>query len=201
MRAITLAAAAAATLFAAGAANAQFYVGAAGGAGKSDFHCGSATGPASSTTSCDRSSPSGKVWAGYQFHPNWAGEISYVRPGETTTSFTDATGTTNRTIRPSYVGVGVANTAQFGNGPFGYVGRVGVAIGSGKVTDSTTAGSTSDDRSGTLHHYEGVGLTFAATQKVKLELDYEHSRSAVHLDGYKSTSGVNTLMAGASLAF
>lgn len=201
MKTRIVSAAAAAALLAAGSAHAQFSIGIAGGHSKSDFHCGG-NDAGTAATSCDREGTTGKIWAGYRFAPHWSGELSYVSPGKTNTSFMIGSATIQREIKPAYVGIGLAADTPFGQGPFGIVGRAGLAVSMSKTRDTMPTTSAEYSRDGAINAYEGVGLTWNVTQKARLELDYEHTHSQVNLGGgVKAANGVNMVMLGGSLAF
>jgi OOP family OmpA-OmpF porin len=174
-----LALALAAFTVATGSAFAQGYVG--GAVGQSHFSA-----DCSGTTSCKTNDTGYKVFGGYKFSPNLAGELTYFDYGKLTAGVPFGTTTATVQVRGTGIGLGVAFIGDFAPNWSG-VGRLGVASNRAKV--SVVAGSLSgNDSERKTTAYAGVGIGYAFSKELKVEgaldfsnLEYSGEKSNVRL--------------------
>ena len=160
---------------------AQGYVGVASGTSKMDLDCAGAA-------VCDESGSAAKLVGGYEFSPGWAGELGFVDFGKTKAADSGV----SVSIKAQAVTFGVAYQAQF-NPQWGLNLRLGAAqvrakgsvAGLGSVTDTTTK------------PYVGVGLNYALSPKVRIELGADFTKGEI--EGAKAD--VHAVTLGAKFSF
>jgi OOP family OmpA-OmpF porin len=180
--AIVLAALLAAT--AAHAAEPGAYVSVAAGATHINMDC-------SGATSCDTSDTGGKLAAGYQFGNGFSLEAGYMSFGK----FKGSDGTMSVTIKPTAFTLGGAFALPL-NTDWGMNIRLGLA--QVKTKASATVGTLSgSDSQSKAKVYAGLGVTYAVSKSVKLELGLDSTES--QFAGEKGTLRLVSL--GASFAF
>jgi len=207
---VIAAVAASAALASGGAAARGFYAGLAGGQSDQSIDC-------TGTTTCNNTGTSWKVYGGWQFLPFMSAELTYYSLG-TAKSSTAISGASSTRLHPQaadsvdvsisgdYIGIGLAGRTNFST-QFGAVLRGGTTFTNGKVSaTSTLGGGFSETRNSTLHAYLGLGADYALTDKVKLTLDYDHTRLAIKVTdpfgaAIKETHDVNLWAVGANMAF
>lgn len=177
----------AATLMAAAAHADQtpgVYVGIAGGASHISVDCTGAT-------SCDKSDTGGKFTAGYSFGNGFGLEAAYISFGKAQ----GADRTTSATLKPTAFLLGGVYALPLSN-EWGMNLRLGVAQVKTKVDarQGTLAGSASETKTKT---YAGVGVTYAVSPSVKLELAVDSTQG--QFAGEKGT--VQLVSFGATFAF
>ncbi|NCT82105.1 MAG: porin family protein [Comamonadaceae bacterium] len=177
-----------ATLLAAASAHAQSpsqaYVSLAAGATHFSVDC-------TGTTSCDTSDTGGKLAIGYAFGNGFSLEAGYMSFGK----FKGADGAMSVTIKPTALTLGGAYALPLGT-DWGMNVRLGIA--QVKTKASATVGSLSgSDSESKAKVYAGVGLTYAVSQTVKLELGLDSTEA--QFGGEKGT--VRMVSLGARFAF
>lgn len=180
---------AAAALLVAGGASAQTYVGLAAGATNADIDC-------TGTTRCDNKDTGFKVFGGYRFTPNIAGELSYFNFGKATASVVvPPFGLVDGEFKTGGFGVGVAFSGAFAPGWSG-VARVGIASLESKISvaASGVSGAESDTQAAA---YFGLGLGYALTKSLSLDLAADFSKG--EFDGEKAD--VRLISVGLTYAF
>lgn len=177
--AVTLAAAAA---HADQAANA--YVGIAGGVTHISVDCTGAT-------VCDKTDTGGKIIGGYSFGNGFGLEATYISFGKAI----GADGLTSATLKPSAFMLGGVYALPLGS-DWGMNLRLGIAQVKTKVDarQGTLTGSASETKT---KPYAGVGLTYALSPAVKLELAVDSTQG--QFAGEKGT--VRLVSFGATFAF
>ena len=180
---IAIAALAAAAVAHADAQN-PVYVSVAAGASHMAMDC---VGP----TTCDSSDTGGKAAVGYDFGNGFSLEAGYVSFGKFSVAEPGLTGK----IKPTAFTIGGAFALPLGN-EWGMNFRLGAAQVKTKLSASVGNASGSDSESKTKV-YAGLGLTYAVSQTVKLELGVD-STEAQYSD-QKGTIRLITL--GATFAF
>jgi len=143
---------------------AQAYVGAGAGPSKIDACQGA--------PDCDDSGTAVKVYGGYKFAGDFAGELSYYSFGKASINLGSSVTAEAKVSGPA---IGVAYLPQL-NDDWGLSLRLGAtrlktessvssAFGSGESSDTTTAA------------YYGVGVNYSIVKGVKLELGADFSRA------------------------
>jgi len=180
--AIALAALLAAT--AVHAAEPQVYVSAAAGATHINLDC-------TGTTSCDNSDTGGKLAVGYAFGNGFSVEAGYMSFGK----FRGADNTASVSLKPTAFTLGGAYALPL-NTDWGLNVRLGLA--QVKTQASATIGTLSgSDSQSKAKAYAGIGLTYAVSKNVKLELGFDSTEAQ-----YASAKGTLRLISlGASFAF
>lgn len=173
-----------------GAASAQaqssesFYVTAAAGSTHLNVDC-------AGTTSCDASDTGGKLVGGYKFGNGFSVEFGYASFGK----FKSTVGTLNGSVKPTAFLLGGAYALPL-NSDWGLNLRLGVAQVKTKL--DRTQGALSDSQSASKAKvYAGVGVTYAISPAVKLELGVDSSEAEVV--GQKGA--VRLISLGATFAF
>lgn len=164
------------------------YIGGAFGSSKiSNWDCTGAT-------SCDDSHTGNKVYLGYKFHPNFAGEIGYMNVGKATAS-DDFVGVE---LKGSGVTIGVAGFLPFSD-KFTGVGRVGLLASKVYLNASVPAfGWAGSYRESHTVPYIGAGVGYAVTPQLTVELAVDTTK--LKLDGVDS-SNATLWSVGARFAF
>jgi len=164
--------------------NEQFYVTAAAGSTKLNADC-------AGTTSCDTSDTGGKLVGGYKFGNGFSVELGYVGFGK----FKSTIGTLNSSIKPTAITLGGGYALPL-NSDWGLNLRLGVAQVKTKLDQSQGAasGSTSESKAKV---YAGVGVTYAISPTVKLELAADSTNAEIV--GQKGA--VRLISLGATFAF
>jgi len=160
------------------------YIGAAGGVTHVNLDCTGAT-------SCDTSDTGAKLFGGYNFGNGFSLEAGYVSFGK----FKGSDGTLSATIKPTAITLGGAFSLPL-NTDWGMNFRLGVAQVKTKVNASSGALSGSDSES-KAKVYAGLGLTYAVSKDVKLELGFDSTEA--QFAGEKGTLRLVSL--GVSFAF
>lgn len=165
-----------------GAASAQaqssesFYVTAAAGSTHINIDC-------SGTTSCDTSDTGGKLVGGYKFGNGFSLELGYVSFGKGRIE--------TATIKPTAITLGGAFALPL-NTDWGLNLRLGVA--QVKTKGEAPGVSLSESKAKV---YAGVGVTYAISPAVKLELGVDSTNAEI--DGEKGA--VRLISLGATFAF
>jgi len=163
---------------------AHAYVGVAAGKSHLSIDC-------TGSTSCDKTDTGGKLVGGYNFGNGFGLEAGYVSFGQG--SGTD--GTISATIKPTAITLGGVFALPLSN-EWGMNLRLGAArvktkvegvLGTARATESET----------TTKVYAGVGVTYAVSQTVKLELAVDSTQGQIA--GDKGTLRLVTV--GATFAF
>jgi OOP family OmpA-OmpF porin len=177
-----------AAALAAGAAHAdepaRAYLTLAGGSTHLNLDCTGAT-------SCDKTDTGGKIVGGYSFGNGFSLEAGYWSLGKARGS----DGSLSATIKPTAFTVGGAFSLPLSN-EWGMNFRLGAAQVKAKVDASagSISGSTSESNTKV---YAGVGLTYAISPAVKLELGVDSTQ--VEFSGEKGT--LRLISVGATFAF
>ncbi len=166
------------------AASAQGYLGASIGQTHLNADC-------SGTLTCDTSDTGFKAFGGYKFHPNMALELNYLNFGKAKASALVGGTTVNAEIKTTGIGAGVAFMGEFAPSWLG-TARVGVARVKTEITGSMSGLFASDSESSTQAYF-GLGVGYAMTKNVSLDLSADFSRS--HYAGESS----NVRMVGLGL--
>ena len=163
----------------------QFYVTAAAGSTHLNADC-------SGTSSCDNTANGGRLVGGYKFGNGFSVELGYIGFG----SFKSTIGAGNFAIKPTAITLGGAFALPL-NTDWGLNLRLGVAQVKTKVEGTVVglgSGSTSESKAKV---YAGVGVTYAISPTVKLELAADSSNAEI--DGAKGA--VRLISLGATFAF
>ena len=175
----------AALAFSAAAAQANPYVGVGAGVSNVDINCEGAQ-------TCDDRGTGFKVYGGYQFTPNVAGELVYLNFG--TVHVADPG--VSLDLKAHGFGGGVAFHVPLAT-QWNFVARLGVVSIRAKADASVTGiGSGSSSESST-QAYGGLGLGYSFSKAVSLEGTYDFSRAEIV--GEKGDVGMLTL--GLRIAF
>ncbi|KQV91819.1 MULTISPECIES: outer membrane beta-barrel protein [unclassified Roseateles] len=177
-----------AALLAATAAHAESqahgYIGTAGGVSHANLDC-------TGSTSCDTSDTGAKLVGGYNFGNGFSLEAGYIAFGK----FKAADATMSVAIKPTALMLGAAFALPLST-DWGMNVRLGVA--QVKTQASATLGTLSgSDSESKAKVYAGLGLTYAITQSVKLELGVDSTQA--QFAGEKGTLRLVSL--GAIFAF
>jgi opacity protein-like surface antigen len=160
------------------------YVGIAGGASHISVDCTGAT-------SCDKTDTGGKFTAGYNFGNGFGLEGAYVSFGKAQGS----DGLSSATLKPTAFMLGGVFSLPLSN-EWGVNLRLGAAQVKTKV--DARQGSLTGSRSETkTKAYAGVGLTYAVSPSVKLELAVDSTQG--QFADEKGT--IRLITAGATFAF
>lgn len=180
MKKVVLAIAAVTALFA-NTAFADSYVGGSVGSSHTNLDCAGAT-------SCNSNGTAFKIFGGYKFTPNIAGEISYFDLGKPKATV----GSNELTINASGLGFGVAAFGDFAPQWKG-VARLGIASTSTKVTITGTGSDT--DRS--TNAYVGFGVGYEIQKGLTLDgtLDFTRLKYA------SESANVRVISLGLTYAF
>jgi OOP family OmpA-OmpF porin len=177
-----------AALAAAAAAHADtqnpVYVSVAAGATHAAIEC-------SGAAKCDASDTGGKAAIGYDFGNGFSLEAGYMSFGK----FSASDATSSATLKPTAFTLGGAYAFPLGN-EWGMNVRLGAAQvkTKGDATVGNQSGSTSETKTKV---YAGVGLTYAISPTVKLELGLDSTEGQIA--GEKGTLRLISL--GATFAF
>lgn len=162
----------------------QTYVSVAAGATHINIDC-------SGATNCDKSDTGGKFAAGYDFGNGFSVEAGYMSFGK----FKASDSTMSVSLKPTAFTIGGAYALAF-DSDWGMNIRLGLAQVKTKAsaTVGTLSGSDSESKAKV---YAGVGLTYAVSKAVKLELGLDSTEA--QFAGEKGTLRLISL--GASFAF
>jgi len=189
MKKIVLAIAALTSLAGGSAFAQQAYLGAAVGQSHFNVDC-------SGTTSCKDNDTGFKLFGGYKFTPNLAGEVTYFDYGKVTAGV-PLSSTTSATVRVRGTGVGLGVAAMGDFTPeWSGVARLGVASNRAKVSVIAGSLSGSDSESKTTA-YAGLGVSYAINKQMKLDAALDFSN--IEYSGEKSN--VRLLSVGVTYAF
>lgn len=147
--------------------NAQGYVGLAGGPTKISDSC-------EGTTSCDTTGTGFKVYGGYRFAPNLAGEVVVMRFGKATATGNVGGSSMSVEPEPTAVGAGVACLGEFSPG-VAWAARIGAARVKVSANGSGRGITTSDSESSTQAYF-GLAVGYAFSSAVSLDAAYDFSR-------------------------
>ncbi|HSI52119.1 MAG TPA: porin family protein [Ideonella sp.] len=170
MKKISMAIAAAATVLLSSAAmaqqapNSRLYVNGAVGASHFDADC-------AGTESCDNSGTGARVMLGYELGGGLAGEVGYMSFGEAKATV----GGVRAKIEAGGILLGVAFRAPFAR-DWDATARLGVISMKTKVSATDGVNSASDDETNTAA-YAGLGLGYAVTPALHVELNVDFSRA------------------------
>jgi OOP family OmpA-OmpF porin len=173
-----------AALIGAASAQAQVYGTVAGGATHLGMDCAGAT-------ACDTSGTGVKLVGGYEFGNGFSLEAGYIGFGK----FSAADGTVGLTVKPTAITLGGAFALPLGS-DWGMNVRLGVAQVKTKASATVGALSGSDSES-KAKVYAGVGVTYAISKTVKIELGVDSTQA--EFAGEKGTLRLISL--GATFAF
>lgn len=165
MKKLALAIAAMASLTAS-TAFAQAYVGGGIGQGHLNIDC-------SGASSCDTSSTGYKLFGGYKFTPNIAGELTYFDWGKADISGSGAT----LKLRGKGVGIGAAFSGNFATQWSG-VARVGIVSNRLKA-DATLGSLAGSDSESSTNAYAGVGVGYEFSKNLSLTAALDLSRAKI----------------------
>ena len=140
----------------------QAYIGAGVGQGHVNTDC-------TGVPDCKNNSTGYKLYGGYKFTPNIAGEVSYFDFGKAKASGGGATAE----MSGSGVGVGVAFIGDFAPQWSG-VARVGIA--SNRMKLSTTPNVGLDASESSTNAYFGLGVGYEVSKGLKVTADIDFSR-------------------------
>lgn len=184
-QAIILAAMLAATAAHADQQAAHAYVGVAAGLSHISIDC-------TGSTSCDKTDTGGKLVGGYNFGNGFGLEAGYVNFGKG--SAADAT--LSATIKPAALTLGGVFALPLGN-EWGMNFRLGVARVKTKVDAALGALHGPTESETRTKPYAGIGLTYALSQAVKLELAVDSTQGQFAGD----KGSLRLITAGATFAF
>jgi OOP family OmpA-OmpF porin len=145
----------------------QAYVGGAVGQAHANADC-------SGTTECSVNSTGFKLFGGYKFTPNLAGEVTYFDFGRIKAGVPTSIGTVDVKIKGTGLGLGVAYSADFAPQWSG-TGRLGVAFNHTAV-DAASGGVTASDSENSTNPYVGVGVSYEIQKGLKLDAGLDFSR-------------------------
>jgi OOP family OmpA-OmpF porin len=173
-----------AALLGATAAQSQVYVNVAAGASHLNTDC-------TGVTSCDSSDTGTKLVGGYDFGNGFSLEAGYVSFGK----FRAADGALTMTAKPTAFTLGGAYALPL-SGDWGLAARLGLAQVKTKLS-AAAGGTTGSDSESKAKVYAGLGLTYAVSKTVKLELGLDSTEAE-----YAGSKGTLRLISlGASFAF
>lgn len=145
----------------------------------------------SGTSSCDSSDTGVKLTGGYSLGNGLSVEASYLSFGK----FRAADGTAALSAKPTAFALALAYEAPLST-DWALVGRLGVAQVRTKISASVGGASGSDSDS-KAKLYAGVGLSYAVSPAVKLELALDTTKAS-----YAGESGnLRLISVGAKFAF
>lgn len=168
MKKMMTAVAAVMALAAAGAAQAEGYVGAGIGATHGNIDCTGAS-------TCDTSDVGGKIFGGYKFTPNLGIEGGYVSFGKVKgegTLFGSPAAASQKTSSFYVAAAGFVDFSPEWNG----VARLGVASTKADIDASIGAQSGSDSQTHTDAFF-GLGVGYRVTKNFTVSLDADFTRS------------------------
>jgi opacity protein-like surface antigen len=172
----------------------QGYVTVGVGASHADIDC-------TGTSRCDNTGTAAKVVGGWEFANDFSAEVSYNYLGELKATVPSAEfGDIDASFKGSYWGLGLAWRPQIANN-FGAVVRVGAAFVNVKTDVGFSGGSGSTSHSST-HPYIGLGVSYAVTKELALELVWD--RTDISVDdgsGGDASSTTDTYTLGATYRF
>jgi OOP family OmpA-OmpF porin len=157
---------AAITSMTATSAFAEGYVGGAIGQGHINVDCEGAS-------TCKLSSTGYKIFGGYKFSPNLAGEVTYFDFGKA--DIADPGLSLN--LKTTGIGLGVAFSGNFAPQWSG-VARLGIASNRVKAFATLGAASGSDSESST-NAYAGIGIGYEISKGLKLDASLDFSRGKI----------------------
>jgi len=166
----TILAIAALSALSANSAFAQTYVGGAIGQGHVNLDC-------AGLSNCDNSDTGYKIFGGYKFTPNVAGEVTYFNFGKAKAS----AGGVDATVKGTGVGLGVAFLGDFAPQWSG-VARLGVASNRVKVDTNPTSSVVGSESS--TNAYLGFGIGYEISKGLQLTGALDFSRAK-----YQGSSG------------
>lgn len=146
------------------------YVGGSIGQASADSFCDGAAG--FTVSGCDDSDTGWKVFAGYRFHRNFAGELSYMNAGEYTATVT--AGATSATVNADATAWGLAVLGIYpASEQFELFGKLGFVRGEtdANVTVGGTSATVGD--SGTELHY-GFGAVYNLSRSLGIRAEWEN---------------------------
>lgn len=147
-----------------------FYVGGSIGQATVDGFCDSA--PGFTVSACDDSDTAWKAFAGYRFHRNFAGEISYMNAGEYTGTVT--VGATSATVTTDATAWGLAALGIFPVADrFDLFGKIGFVSGESDATVTVGGSTVSVGDSGTELHY-GLGAVYNLSRNLGVRAEWEN---------------------------
>lgn len=170
------------------AAGAQAYLGAGLGATQLSADC-------TGTLTCDNSDTGFKFFGGYKFMPNVSGEVVYLNFGKAKATAMFGSSTVQAEIKTSGIGAGVAVMGELAPSWLG-VARLGVARMKADISGTMLGASASDNESSTQAYF-GLGVGYALTKSLSLDLSADFSRS--HYNG--ESGNVRMLGVGLTAAF
>lgn len=173
-----------AALIGAASAQAQVYGTIAAGSAHANLDCTGAT-------ACDKSDTAVKVMGGYDFGSGLSLEAGYISFGK----FRAGDSSGSLSLKPTAILLGGAYAIPF-NADWGMNVRLGVAQVKTKAdaVSGSIRGSISESKA---KAYAGVGVTYAVSQTVKIELAADSTQAEIA--GEKGTLRLITL--GATFAF
>lgn len=163
---------------------AHAYVGVAAGLSHMSVDC-------SGSTSCDKTDTGGKLVAGYRFANGFGLEAGYINFGKAR----GADATSSAELKPTALMLGGAFALPLGN-EWGMNFRLGAARVKTKVEASFGTARATESQTRTKA-YAGVGLTYAISSAVNLELAVDSTQG--QLNDEKGT--LQLVSVGATFAF
>lgn len=173
-----------AALLCAAAAQAQVYGTVAGGVTHINLDC-------TGTTACDKTGTGIKLVGSYGFGNGFSLEAGYMTFGKASASVSGVSGT----LKPTAFTLGGAYALPMGS-DWGMNVRLGVAQVKTKV-DAAVGSLTGSGSESKANVYAGLGLTYAVSKDVKLELGIDSTTA--HYAG--ESGSVRLLSLGATFAF
>ena len=146
------------------------YVGGSIGQASADSFCDGAAG--FTVSNCDDSDTGWKAFAGYRFHRNFAGELSYMNAGEYTATVT--VGATSATVSADATAWGLAALGIYPvSEQLELFGKLGFVRGEtdANVTIGGTSATVGD--SGTELHY-GFGAVYNLSRNLGIRAEWEN---------------------------
>jgi len=185
MKKIVLALAALAALASGSAHAQQAYVGGAIGQSHIDLNC-------SGVPNCSSHDTGYKVFGGYKFTPNLAGEVTYFDWGK----ISGSSGAASAEVRGTGVGLGVAFMGDF-TPQWSGVARLGIASNKAKAEGKFNGNVVVSDSETKTTAYAGFGVSYALGKQLKLDGAIDFSN--LELQGDKGN--VRLLSVGLTYAF
>jgi len=183
MKKSILALAAVASMFAS-SAFAQVYIGGAAGQGHTNLDCTGAS-------SCSNSGTGYKVFGGYRFANNFAGEVSYFDFGKASASG----GGASLNLRSTAFGLGGAFLVDFTPQ---WNGAVRLGLASVKMKgDATLLGASGSTSETSTQAYVGFGVGYAVTKSLSITGTIDLSRAKI----VGETGNVRLLSVGLTQSF
>lgn len=167
---------------------AQGYVGLGVGSTKISDSC-------EGTITCDTTDTGFKVFGGYKFTPNVAGELTYLNFGKAKATANTQVGIVSAELKPTAVAIGVALVGDLApNVPA--AARLGVARVKVDVSGSAGPFSVADNETSTQPHL-GLAVGYAFSKSLSLDAAYDYSRAKYG----DSTDDVHLLSIGLTFSF